>query len=275
MAGELRVEAGTLLAAFPDMLDPNFMHSVVLICQHSEQGAYGVVTNRATKLAVKTLLPDHALLGKSEFPVFLGGPVDHTTLQFLHLVPEDVPGGLSIDGKLWLGGDLDALGEYLAKHPRIARRKVRMFLGYAGWSAGQLDTELGTGSRRRRPGDGRDLASRARPPGAGSCAPSAARTSLGSSRRRAGIERIARARADERRRAAPGPAFPRVPRQGAARVPGVRARRGGRDRAAPAAGPRTRARPDARALVRRSLRRPPRARRRVAGLLLRPAASSA
>ena len=146
MAGELRVEAGTLLAAFPDMLDPNFMHSVVLICQHSDQGAYGVVTNRATKFAVKELLPDHPLLGQSKFPVFLGGPVDHTTLQFLHLVPDRIPGGLSIDGKLWLGGDLDALGEYLAKHPRIARGKVRMFLGYAGWSAGQLDTELGTGS---------------------------------------------------------------------------------------------------------------------------------
>src|SRR5262249_16273675 len=102
------------------MLDPNFMHSVVLICQHSEQGAYGVVTNRAKKLAVKNLLPNHALLGQSEFPVFLGGPVDHQSLQFLHLVPESIPGGLSIDGKLWLGGDLDALGEYLAKYPRSA-----------------------------------------------------------------------------------------------------------------------------------------------------------
>jgi len=146
MASELRVEAGTLLAAFPDMLDPNFMHSVVLICQHSDQGAYGVVTNRATQFSVKDLLPDHPLLGQSKFPVFLGGPVDHTTLQFLHLVPEKIPGGLSIDGKLWLGGELDALGEYLVKHPRLARNKVRMFLGYSGWSAGQLDTELGTGS---------------------------------------------------------------------------------------------------------------------------------
>lgn len=146
MARELRVEAGTLLAAFPDMLDPNFMHSVVLICQHSEQGAYGVVTNRATGLVVKKLLSHHPLLGRSNFPVFLGGPVDHNTLQFVHMVPEKIPGGLSIDGKLWLGGELDALGTYLTENPRVARRKVRLFLGYAGWSAGQLDTELGTGS---------------------------------------------------------------------------------------------------------------------------------
>jgi putative transcriptional regulator len=142
MSGELRVEAGTLLAAFPDMLDPNFMHSVVLICQHNEQGAYGVITNRATKLTVADLLPSHATLASVRFPVFLGGPVDHSTLQFVHLVPERVPGGISIDGKLWLGGELDALGEYLRRDPAAAERNVRLFLGYAGWSAGQLEREL-------------------------------------------------------------------------------------------------------------------------------------
>lgn len=146
MARELRVEAGTLLAAFPDMLDPNFMHSVVLICQHTAQGAYGVITNRATKYTVKELLPQHPLLARSDFPVFLGGPVDNETLQFVHVVPEAIPGGVSIDGKLWLGGELDALGRYLASEPGAAASRVRLFLGYAGWSSGQLDSELGTGS---------------------------------------------------------------------------------------------------------------------------------
>jgi putative transcriptional regulator len=142
----MRVEAGTLLAAFPDMLDPNFMHSVVLICQHSDERAYGLITNRATRFVVKELLPKHPVLGQSKFPVFLGGPVDHDQLQYVHVVPEAIPGGLSIDGKLWLGGDLDALGKYLVANPRVARRKVRLFLGYSGWSAGQLDNELGMGS---------------------------------------------------------------------------------------------------------------------------------
>lgn len=143
---DLRVEAGTLLAAFPDMLDPSFMHSVVLICQHSDQGAYGIVTNRSTQYVVKDLLPEHPILGRSRFPVFLGGPVDHNTLQFVHIVPDVIPGGLSIDGKLWLGGELDALGTYLSGKPRAARRRVRLFLGYSGWGAGQLEKELGTGS---------------------------------------------------------------------------------------------------------------------------------
>ncbi len=142
----MRVEAGTLLAAYPDMLDPNFMHTVVLVCQHSEQGAYGVVTNRRTKFTVRELLPDHPTLGQSNFPVHLGGPVDHTTLQFVHVVPKEIPGGMSIDGKLWLGGDLDALGRYVGEHRRAASRRLRLFLGYSGWSAGQLENELGTGS---------------------------------------------------------------------------------------------------------------------------------
>jgi len=150
MARELRVEPGTLLAAHPDLLDPNFMHSVILICQHSDQGAYGVVTNRPTQLSVGQLLPDHPTLGRSSFPVYLGGPVDHTTLQFLHVVPEAIPGGLSIDGRLWLGGELDALGEYLGSLPESGAgtpaSKVRLFLGYSGWGAGQLEGELKSGS---------------------------------------------------------------------------------------------------------------------------------
>jgi putative transcriptional regulator len=146
MASELRVEAGTLLAAWPDMLDPNFMHTVVLVCQHSEQGAYGLVTNRSTKFKVKDLLPDHPTLGGSSFPVHLGGPVDHTTLQFVHVVPDSIPGGVSLDGRLWLGGDLDSLGSYVATSGKKALRKLRLFLGYSGWGAGQLEAELGTGS---------------------------------------------------------------------------------------------------------------------------------
>jgi putative transcriptional regulator len=146
MTRELRVEPGTLLAAFPDMLDPNFMHTVVLICQHTEQGALGMITNRATQATLKDLLPGHPLLGRSSFPVFLGGPVDHSSIQFVHVVPEAIPGGVSIDGRLWHGGDLDALGRYLAEQPGAAARSVRVFLGYSGWGAGQLEGELGTGS---------------------------------------------------------------------------------------------------------------------------------
>jgi len=146
MARTLRVEGGTLLAAWPDMLDPNFMHSVVLVCQHSDEGAYGLVTNRSTELTMGELVPEHELLKDSDFPVHLGGPVDHSTLQFLHTVPDLVPGGLEIEGALRLGGDLDSLARFLAAEPARARGSVRVFLGYSGWGAGQLESELDQGS---------------------------------------------------------------------------------------------------------------------------------
>jgi putative transcriptional regulator len=116
------------------------------MCQHSAQGAYGLVTNRSTDLCVKELLPDHPILGTSELPVFLGGPVDHTTLQFVHTVPDEIPGGVCIDGCLWLGGSLDELARFVLENDERSRSRLRLFLGYSGWGAGQLEAELGLGS---------------------------------------------------------------------------------------------------------------------------------
>ena len=142
----LWVETGTLLAAWPDMLDPNFMHTVVLACQHDGEGAYGLVLNRPTPHMVRDLLPEHPLLGRCELPVHSGGPVDASALQFVHRVQDRVPGGLPLSGALVLGGDLDALGRYLIEEPEAALENVRFYLGYSGWGAGQLEGELITGS---------------------------------------------------------------------------------------------------------------------------------
>ena len=143
MGRELKVEAGTLLAAWPNLPDENFAGSVVLIKQHDEDGAFGWVTNRRTPFFLSDLLPDHPTLGSSDFPVYEGGPVDHTMLQFVHVVPDSIPGGTSLDGRLWIGGELEALGEFLARESsENANRAVRVFLGYSGWGGGQLEAEL-------------------------------------------------------------------------------------------------------------------------------------
>src|SRR5258708_11092024 len=102
----LVTEPGSVLAAAPDMLDPNFMHSVVLICRHTEEGAYGFVINRPASVMLDALAPDHPVLGKQSFPVFTGGPVGLHTLQFLHPAPEGIPGGIKIGSGLYLRADL-------------------------------------------------------------------------------------------------------------------------------------------------------------------------
>jgi putative transcriptional regulator len=145
---ELKVDPGTLLAAWPDLMDPNFMHSVVLLCNHQAEGAFGLVVNRPMGVTTDKLLPEHPLLNRLRLPVHLGGPVDHSTLHLVHTLPEQIPGGLPICGELTLGGDLDALGKMIDdgrdKDELLAR--VRLFLGYSGWAAGQLETELSVGS---------------------------------------------------------------------------------------------------------------------------------
>jgi putative transcriptional regulator len=139
-------EPGTVIAAAPDLRDPNFMHTVVLMCQHTGEGAYGLVINRPAMLTVDVLLPEHPILANEKIRVFTGGPVGLNTLQFLHSVPESIPGGLDLGHGLWLGGELDALASFVSEHAPDADRHVRMILGYSGWGAGQLEAELATGS---------------------------------------------------------------------------------------------------------------------------------
>ena len=139
---KLQVDPGTFLAAWPDLQDPSFMHAVLLMCQHSEEGAYGLVVNRPAGVPIRTLMPEHPILGQSEFPIFLGGPVDHTTLQFIHRLPEDIPGGFPLTDEIWMGGDLEALAEIVGSDQTRAASAVRLFVGYSGWGPGQLESEL-------------------------------------------------------------------------------------------------------------------------------------
>ncbi|MEO6708325.1 MAG: YqgE/AlgH family protein [Planctomycetota bacterium] len=143
---ELRAEPGTVIAASPDLGDPNFMHAVVLICAHGDQGAHGLVINRPAPLTVDKLLPEHPRLASTRFPIHAGGPVGLDTLQFVHRVPDTIPGGYELGGGVYLGGDLEAVGLHISRTGDSALRDLRMILGYSGWSAGQLEIELAGGS---------------------------------------------------------------------------------------------------------------------------------
>lgn len=144
----LRLASGDLLAAHPTLLNSHFEHTVLLVVEHTPAGAFGLVLNRPSGLTIDQLLPDHPTLGRLAFPVLLGGPVDHTRLHFVHALPGRIRGGSELRPGLWIGGDIDdladVLGERLAAGTPID--DVRLYIGYAGWGAGQLDEELGSGS---------------------------------------------------------------------------------------------------------------------------------
>lgn len=150
---DLFVAPGSFLASGPDLLDPNFMHTVVLIGQHGEGGAYGLVLNRVSPQVTCDVLDDSLALGRASVPISLGGPVGLDTLQILHRAPQRVDGGVEVCDGLFLGGEFESLGRYVESDPQAFQRDVRLFLGYSGWGAGQLEHELTQGTWLPAPPD--------------------------------------------------------------------------------------------------------------------------
>ena len=142
------VESGSLLLAMPGMLDPNFMHTVVLLVDHTPQGAFGLVLNRQLRADLGGLMPERT---NSPFPVYGGGPVEGQTLQFIHRLPQLIPDGTLLGQGLYLGGSFEAMLQAVEKQG--AEQDLRVFLGSSGWGGGQLEIELQTGSWRLAPPD--------------------------------------------------------------------------------------------------------------------------
>lgn len=116
------------------MLDPNFRRSVLLISSHDEtDGAIGLILNRPLDKRVSELVTDPTSEALAEVPVFLGGPVGTNQLIFATL-DWDRESGLSLNAHV----NLDQVDQ-LAEEDRSA---LRAFVGYAGWTAGQLEDEL-------------------------------------------------------------------------------------------------------------------------------------
>ena len=129
---------GTLLIANPFLKDPNFIRSVIFLCEHKEEGSFGFVLNRKFSKTLGELIPE---LEEFTIPVYYGGPVQKDTIHFLHQYPDLIPGGEEVlDGVYW-GGNFESLITYV-KNNDIDFNKIRFFIGYSGWSEGQLDGEL-------------------------------------------------------------------------------------------------------------------------------------
>jgi putative transcriptional regulator len=126
---------GSLLIAAPQLLDPNFRRTVVLIADHGDEGAMGVILNRPSGMTVADAAPDLEPLIGPDAPIFAGGPVQPTSGVVLAEVTEaDEP----VFGDVVLVPGLGELADVID-----GAGSVRVFAGYAGWGPGQLDDELG------------------------------------------------------------------------------------------------------------------------------------
>ena len=143
--------AGMLLVATPALVDPNFADSVVLLLDVDDNGALGVVLNRPSGVPIDAVLEGWATVVAEPGVLFQGGPVgaDGALAVALLRDPEDVPVGFrAVDGRLGLV-DLDAPVELLEG----SLAGLRIFAGYAGWGAAQLDGEIEEGSWYVVPGE--------------------------------------------------------------------------------------------------------------------------
>lgn len=132
------------LMAMPDLMDPNFFRSVVLLCSHTEEGAFGLVLNQPAGASMKSVCEGAEIdwEGSDARHAYLGGPVEPTHGWVIHDSVQRFEDTQDIAPGLAISTSQEALRAY----GRDPEGDYRLCLGYAGWGAGQLDEELATGS---------------------------------------------------------------------------------------------------------------------------------
>jgi putative transcriptional regulator len=127
---------GSVLLSEPFLQDPHFERSVILMCEHSEAESFGFVLNHPSVVELHDLID----IAPMSIPVLIGGPVANNSLFYLHTFA-DIESSEEILPGLFFGGDLTAIFEYLSQD-ESNKEKIKFFIGYSGWSKGQLTQEI-------------------------------------------------------------------------------------------------------------------------------------
>ncbi|MBI3501020.1 MAG: YqgE/AlgH family protein [Bacteroidetes bacterium] len=136
---------GKLLLSEPFMNDPNFKRTVVLLASHNEEGSVGFVLNRPMELKLGQIIEEFGdtstPLSAGFFPVWDGGPVQRDALFYVHTLGDAIPGSIPVVGDLYWSGNFETV-KALIKGNKISENEIRLFIGYSGWGAGQLQEEI-------------------------------------------------------------------------------------------------------------------------------------
>lgn len=130
----------TLLLSMPQMQDPNFARTVVLLCDYLPDGAFGLVLNRPTELPASEMVRlEPPVVPGNQLPLFIGGPVQPERGWILVAEPPPEPDFRTVIDGLYLSTSPDLLRRVLESR---TEPRARVVAGYAGWGPGQLDAEL-------------------------------------------------------------------------------------------------------------------------------------
>lgn len=143
---------GILLVSEPFMPDPNFKRTVIFLCEHAdESGTVGFILNKSMNIKVCDALLDFDNVTNQ---IFYGGPVASDNLHYLHRYGDRIEDSFHVIDDIYWGGNFEQLSELL-REGTIDAKNVKFFLGYSGWSPGQLDAELQENSWIVTPGSSR------------------------------------------------------------------------------------------------------------------------
>jgi putative transcriptional regulator len=129
---------GKILIAEPFLNDVYFKRSLVLLTEYNKEGAVGFVLNKPVSINIQDIIED--------FPEFkaeisIGGPVQTNTLQFIHSLGSAIPGSTHLFGDLYWGGQFEVLKDLISQN-LLSYGQVKFFMGYSGWTSGQLEDEI-------------------------------------------------------------------------------------------------------------------------------------
>ncbi len=133
---------GLILISEPFNDDQYFQRSVVCLCEHNEDGSFGYVVNNQTDVNLSALLP---AIKSKEFKVSLGGPMSTSSVYYIHTLGDEIEGSVKVKNGLYTGGDFNQITT-LINTGLISNSEIHFFLGYSGWSKGQLKEEINRGS---------------------------------------------------------------------------------------------------------------------------------
>lgn len=139
---KLAPQKGRLIISEPFLQGNYFSRSTVLLVDYSAKGAVGFILNKPFEAGIKELF--------SAFPnynseIYMGGPVSVDNLFYIHTLGDKIEGSLHVKDELYWGGDFEQLKSLIADGIANANH-VKFFVGYSGWSAGQLDNEIAENS---------------------------------------------------------------------------------------------------------------------------------
>lgn len=136
--GTQTVTNGSLLIAEPFLSDSNFERSVILVCEHNDEGTFGLVLNQLAQVKLNDVLTDEMY---HDYALYVGGPVQQNTLHYIHRLGNAVEESVEVANGIYWSGNFERLRE-LINAGAVNEQDIRFFVGYSGWSSGQLADEM-------------------------------------------------------------------------------------------------------------------------------------